>query len=403
MLIALVGVAQRLPWLLFTLPAGVITDRVDRRKAMILMDVTRGVITAALAIAVAIRSDALPAPNEIDALTGTDAPLYAIILVATLLLGMAEVLRDNSAQTLMPSLVEADQLERANGRLWSAESTANTFVGPPLGSVLLSVAFALPIVVDAASFFAAAALVLLIPGTFRATAPGDSDRSGGGWRVELAEGFGWLWRHPLLRPMAIILGLLNLAGMLTGALLVLYVQDVFDAGTTVYTIVGAAGAVGAITGGTFAAYLSRRLGAGTCLALTLAGSGVGSTIVGFAPWWPVLFVVFAVQSMLGTLWNVITVSLRQAIIPRRLLGRVNSVYRFFAWGMMPLGALLGGIIVSLVDIVASREYALRSVWFVSGALYLVLFVVGRRSLTTERIETFRRPAAAAETALPDQR
>jgi hypothetical protein len=92
---------------------------------------------------------------------------------------------------------------------------------------------------------------------------------------------------------------------------------------------------------------------------------------------------------------VITVSLRQAIIPSHLLGRVNSVYRFFAWGMMPVGALVGGIVVAVVDAFAGREAALRSVWFVSGGIHLVLFVAGRRLLTTEKIDAARAAASGA--------
>ncbi|MGH2477939.1 MAG: MFS transporter, partial [Candidatus Limnocylindrales bacterium] len=138
-LVALVFVAQRLPWLVFTLPAGVITDRVDRRRAMVAMDVCRFGLTLAVAFAVLGRQDSLPDPGELDAVTGTQTGLYLIVLLATLLLGMAEVLRDNSGQTMMPAIVDKSQLEKANGRMWSAEGVANQFAGPPLGSLLLAV------------------------------------------------------------------------------------------------------------------------------------------------------------------------------------------------------------------------------------------------------------------------
>ena len=136
-LVALVAVAQRLPWLLFTLPAGVITDRVDRRKAVIAMDLLRGVLTVAVAFAVLREQGSLPGPDELDSVTGTRYGILAIVLGATLLLGMAEVLRDNSNQTIMPNIVRPDQLEKANGRIWSIESVTNQFAGPPLGSLLL--------------------------------------------------------------------------------------------------------------------------------------------------------------------------------------------------------------------------------------------------------------------------
>jgi MFS family permease len=393
LLITLIGVAQRLPWLVFTLPAGVITDRVDRRRAMVLMDCGRGLVAALLAIAVALRADQLPAPDELRSVQGTELGLYALILGATLLLGFAEVLRDNSAQTILPAIVEPDQLERANGRLWAAESVGNTFLGPPLGSLLIAASFALPIAFDAASFLASATLMALVPGTFRA-APRGEQAGAGGWRAELGEGVRWLWHHPLLRPMAVILGLMNLAGMVSGPLLVLFVQEVLDEGATVFAVIGMGGAVGAVIGGAVASAVSKRLGSGTCLSLVLGGSALTVTAVGLARWWPLVLVLFALESLLAILWNVITVSLRQTIIPAHLLGRVNSVYRFFAWGMMPIGALAGGGVVLLVDAFASRNAALRSVWLVNGAIHVALLVFGRARLTTARIEAARAASTA---------
>jgi MFS family permease len=96
----------------------------------------------------------------------------------------------------------------------------------------------------------------------------------------------------------------------------------------------------------------------------------------------------------GTLWNVITVSFRQSVIPDHLLGRVNSVYRFFAWGMMPIGAVLGGVIVLTVDEFASREVALRMPWLIAGVMSLVLFVVAGPRLTTAKFAAARAAAVA---------
>jgi MFS family permease len=396
LLIALIAVASRLPWLVFTLPAGVITDRVDRRRAMVAMDVCRGVITAVVAIAVLVRQDLLPGPDEIGAagaVIETDAVLYVAVLLATLLLGMAEVLRDNSAQTILPAIVPPEALERANGRMWSAESVANTFVGPVLGSLMLAWSFALPFMVDAASFIGAAILIAMIPGTFRAERP--EDQPPAHWRADLRDGVRWLWHHSLLRPMAIILGVMNAATMVSGATFVLFAQEVLGVGPLLFTVIGTAGAVGAIIGGTAASWMSARFGAGTCLAIVLVGCAVAAFVTGIASWWPIVFITFALISLLGILWNVITVSLRQSIIPSHLLGRVNSVYRFFAWGMMPVGAAVGGLVVLVVEAAVDREAALRATWFVNGALHVVLFVLGRRALTTARIEAARREAPRA--------
>ncbi len=395
LLVALVAVAQRLPWLVFTLPAGVITDRVDRRRAMVLMDTLRFLLTLVVAFAVLGRQGSLPGPDEVDTVVGTQVGLFAVVLLATLLLGMAEVLRDNCGQTLMPSIVDSEHLEAANGRMWAAEGVANTFAGPPLGSLLLVVAFALPFFVDAATFFASAALIASISGTFRADRPEHHVQAS--WRTELAEGVRWLWGHDLLRPMAIILGLMNLASMLGGATMVLFAQEVLDVGPLLFTVLGFGFAVGGVLGGVFASAVSKRLGSGTCLALTLGGSAMVALLIGLVPWWPAVMVLFTVTALLGTLWNVITVSLRQTIIPAHLLGRVNSVYRFFAWGMMPIGAALSGIIILVADSFTSRDWALRSVWFADAAVHVGLFLFGRSKLTTARIEAAR---AGTPTAAP---
>jgi MFS family permease len=395
-LIALVAAAQRLPWLVFTLPAGVITDRIDRRRAMVWMDATRGALTAIVAFSVLSAQGTLPAPDEIREVVGTRVGLYLVLLSATLLLGCAEVLRDNSGQTLMPSIVDHENLEKANGRMWSIEAVANTFVGPPLGSLFLLVAFSMPFFVDAATFFAAAALVALIPGSFRAEhperMPGESVPS---WRDDLKEGVRWLYHHRLLWSMAIILGLMNMASMLSGSMFVLFAQDVLDITPLTFAFMGFGFAIGAVVGGYVAPWLSKRLGSGTCLALTLGSSAVMNFSVGLSSWWPLTAVLFAVGMLFGSSWNVITVSLRQSIIPPHLLGRVNSVYRFFAWGMMPIGAMLGGVVVAIARTFTTHEMSLRAVWFVDGAIYAVLFLVGRRLLTTERLEAARAAGASA--------
>ena len=111
--------------------------------------------------------------------------------------------------------------------------------------------------------------------------------------------------------------------------------------------------------------------------------------IGLMSWWPVVGVLFGVYAATAVVWNVITVSLRQTIIPDHLLGRVNSVYRFFGWGSMPIGALLGGAIVAVTDGFTSRDVALRTPFLLAGACQLLLFVYAGPRLTTARIEAAR--------------
>ncbi len=398
MLIAAIAVAQRLPWLVFTLPAGVITDRVDRRKIMVAMDSVRGVITLGVALTVVAATAGLPSPAEIAG--GIEVPtnlgLYLVLVFASLLFGCAEVLRDNAAQTILPAIVAPAGLERANGRLWGAEMVANSFVGPPLGSLLIGVLFALPFFVNAGTFAVAAALVFLMRGDFRTRRDQEPGRVE--WRKEISEGFGWLWRHPLLRSMAIVLGLMNALGSLTLATLVLFAQEVLEVGSFAFALLMTGGAIGGVAGSLAAPRISARLGSGRSLSITFLGGIVTSVVIGLASHWQVVWVMFVVSTFVAVLWNVITVSLRQTIIPDALLGRVNSVYRFFGWGMMPVGLVLGGLVVSVGETVTTRQTALRLPWFLAGAAYVAVFVYAAPRLTTERIETARLEGIAAKAA-----
>ncbi|MCP4227588.1 MAG: MFS transporter, partial [Actinomycetia bacterium] len=283
-LIALVAVVQRLPWLFFTLPAGVVTDRNDRRKLMIGSSWARSVLTLLVAGAVLARQGELIGPDqlEVGAAVNNDYLLYGIVLVATLLLGIAEVLYDNTAQTFMPAVVHSSNLEKANGRLWSMEQVTNTFAGPPLGALLLVVAFSTPFFFDAATFAVSAVLITLIPrstgarpdpgsiaaGTDSAPQPGKTS-----WREELSEGVRWLWNNDLLRNMAIILGLLNMLSMMSGALLVLFAQEVLGTSPTEFAILSTGGAIGGIVAGWIASQVAEKIGAGPSLALTMIGGG----------------------------------------------------------------------------------------------------------------------------------
>lgn len=398
LLIAAVAVAQRLPWLLFSLPAGVITDRHERRKLMVGANVVRSFLTMVVAIVVWRESGGLPGPDEVAAGAGTTATnwlLYATVLAATSLLGIGEVLYDNSAQTLMPSLVHADDLERANGRLWGAEQTMNDLAGPALGALLLALAFPAPFFVDGLTFALSAALIWSLPATGSPVAS-DSTTS---MRADMAEGMRWLWRHSFLRPLAITLGLLNGFSMIGMATLVLFAQEILHASPLEFALMLTGTAGGAIAGGWTASWLSRALGPGRSLLLTLLVSGTTSVLIGFSSNWLIVWALFAISMFFAVLWNVITVSLRQTIIPDHLLGRVNSVYRFIAWGSMPIGAGIGGLLVVIGETMSSRAFGLRLPWIVSGVLQLLLIAYAAQRLTSDRIAQAR---AAADRLVEDE-
>jgi MFS family permease len=375
------GVSLRLPWLLFSLPAGALADRLDRRRVMVTMNAARSALIATLALLVALDAVSLPL-------------LYASALV----LGFAEVMADNTSQTLLPAVVGREHLERANGRLLSGQIVTDNFLGRPLAGVLLAAALAWPFALSGATAALATLLLLTLTGSFR---PSGGAPEGGRapMRTQIAEGVRWLWRHPLLRPLALSLALVNMAQMATVATYVLYAREVLGLGAFGFAVLTSVGGVGGLLGGLLAARVIRRIGrAGALVALLLIEMNAYATAALASS----AYLVGAAMAVLGfgvVLWNVVTVSLRQTIIPDRLLGRVNSVYRLLGWGSIPVGMLLSGGLVSLVESLASREAALR-------APYVAALLVGagvlwymRRRLNDRAIDaalaTAESPAGAA--------
>ncbi len=394
-LIAAIGLASRLPWLIFTLPAGVIADRFDRRRLVGWMDVVRFALIGGFGLVVLSHQDGVPTPEQLAA--GAAPPASATLLlvglgVLALLLGFAEVLRDNTAQTLMPTLVAKDQLERANGRMWGAEMTVNNFVGPPLAGVMLGVALALPFLANAGLLAVSALLVFALAGDFRPAA--DPGRGRIAWRKEIGEGFGWLWRHRLLRALALLLGAMNLLGAMSFAVFVLFVQDVLGLYEGwQFGLVTTGFAAGAVIGSLLGDRVSRWLSPGTALLTAIAGGAAGTLAMGLAGSAAVFWVAGVLSGTFMVVWNVITVSLRQRLIPDHLLGRVNSVYRFFGWGTMSIGTALGGLLVALAEPALGREWALRAPFLLDAAVSVLLLWYAAGRINTARIR-------AAEAAVP---
>jgi MFS family permease len=393
LLIATVAVASRLPWLIFTLPAGVITDRFDRRKIIIAMDIARAALAFLVAIAVTAQAGNLPALDSIATSVNlqTNWFLYTVLVVTALLFGCAEVLRDNSAQTFLPEVVEDNQLENANGKLWSVEFVTNSFIGPPLGSFLIGIFVFLPFYFDTLTFFVSAALIATLASVARPIKE-VTGKKAVNFKAEIKEGFSWLWKHELLRPMAIILGCLNGLGAITAATFILFAQEILETSVFIFAILGTAGAVGGTLGGILGPKISAKIGSGPSLYLTLLTAPIICLIIGLTSSWQLFWFLTAFGTFFAVLWNVITVSLRQSIIPTHLLGRVNSVYRFFAWGSLPIGTLIGGALVDIFELTGNREFALRLPYLLVSVAGLLLFFFAAPRLTTAKIEAARKAA-----------
>ena len=347
-LIAGLVFAQRLPWLLFALISGALVDRWDRRRVMTWANAFRSVALGVVAVTAA-----------------TDSITLAVLYIVFFTVGIAETLFDNAAQAFMPRLVAPEQLPLANSRLYAGELIANEFAGPPLGGFLFAIAVGLPFALDSASFAISAILIasIFVPRAPTPATPAPARQSI--WK-EIGEGLRYLWHHPLLRPMAIVLGTLNLMNTMSVATLVLLATERLDLSEVGYGLLLTSAGIGGVLATPFAPRLNQRLGAGGVMIMTLWGLALAPLLVPFthSPW--VVGGYFFVGAFLGITWNVATVSLRQRIIPDALFGRVNSVYRFLAWGTMPIGALIGGFVAREFGLVA--PYVIEFVVLVTAAV-----------------------------------
>ncbi len=398
--IATIGLMGQLPWLLFTLPAGVITDRFDRKKIIMATDIARGAVTVFSASVLFLnRHSFTQIKNPSEAFHGgTSLGLLLMIGATSFILGAAEVLGNNSAQTFLPDVVEQGALEQANGQMASAEYLSTSFVGPFLGSLLLGLSIYLPFFFDATSFFFSAALIALISvqakkiissGERRAEAEQGSRSSTQQFVTELKEGFSWLLAHKVLRPLALTLGALNLTSNIAFASFILYVQEVLHVSVFIFALLGTAGALGGALGGYVGPKVINKLGDGRTLTLALIGFPSFFLIAFFIHVWYIFYIVVFCESILSVMWNVITVSFRQSVIPNELLGRVNSGYRFFGWGSMPIGSLLGGLIVTAGTHLGSRNLALRIPFIFSAVIGFVVYLLVRRRFTSEELNKVR--------------
>jgi MFS family permease len=368
-LVAGVTLAVTLPWLLFALPAGALADRVDRRIAMVTANVVRAAAVAVLAVPLIL------------GLESSAAAIWALYAMA-LLLGTAETVYDTSAQSILPQVVPRDRLPRANGHLIAAELTANEFVGPPLGGLLVAAGLAVAFATPAALWVAAVGALLLLRGGF--AVPREDPTT---LRADVAEGLRYLWRHRLLRTLAAMTGLFNLATNATFAVFVLHAvgpDSAMRLTEATFGLLFATIAAGSLIGALLADRIIRRLGRSRSLALGILG-GVGIVGIPALTTNPlVVAAAFLIGGLTNALWNVVAVSLRQRITPDRILGRINSSYRLVAWGTRPLGAAAGGLLGELLG--------LRAVFATAAALILAT-LLGMTQVTDTAISTAEHDSA----------
>ena len=332
-----------LPWLLFALPGGVLVDRVDRRRLLVVLDVVRA---AALLVLAAV----------VVAGAGQRVGVAVLLAVLTVTNG-AEVVSRTAGQTVVPDVVGTMSLERANGWLYGTAVLMNGVLAAPLAGFLFALAAGAPFGAAAAAMVVGALLLAALPGTYRAARPPREAGSSGSGPVrtvlgEVGEAFAWLVRQRVLRTMALLIGLLNLTFTAALALLVLVAQQRLGLGPVGYGVLVSCMAVGGIAGAaagdrviawatpTWTVRIGLLVEAGMHLALAWSTSAV---VVAVA------LVAFGVH---GSLWGIVGTTLRQRLTPPEMLGRVGSATLFISAGGNCVGALLGGLLAQAAGLTA---------------------------------------------------
>lgn len=331
----LLGAVEFAPFLVLGLFAGVWVDRLPRRQILIAADLGRA---AALLI--------VPAAAWLGALRME--LLYAVALAT----GCLTVFFDVAYQSFLPALVGRRELVEGNSKLEISRSAAQV-AGPGVAGGLVQLVTApLALLVDALSFLVSGLFLIAIRGREEAPAAPAERRS---VRAEIAEGLGVVFGNPTLRAIAACTATLNLFSSISGAVFILYLTRELALGPGLLGLIFAASNIGVLLGAGAAGAVARRFGAGPTVIGAALLAGLGALPVPFAagPLAVVVPVLIAAQTVMfvsGVVYNITQVSLRQAITPDRLLGRMNATMRFIVWGIMPLGMLIGGALGSTIGL-----------------------------------------------------
>jgi len=354
--IGLLNAADTLPFLIVGLPAGVWIDRLRRRPILIVGDLGRAVLLVSIPIAYVVGVLSI-------------VQLY----VVGFLVGVLTVFFDVAYQSYLPSLVERERLMDGNAKLEISRSAA-AVAGPPVGGVLVGILTApIAIFLDALSFLASAAFLFAIRKPESAPEPHlDEDGERVGMVQSIRDGLAYVATHRLLRHIAATTGVGNLFSAIGYAVLMLYlVRDLGLTPGSIGLILGV-GSLGFLVGALLPDRVQRRIGLGPTIVVSAALDGLALFLIPLAPpAMPIPFLI-AAQVIVGigqVVYNVSQVSLRQAITPGNMLGRMNATMRFIVFGTLPVGAVIGGILGGVIG--------LRETLYVSatGALLAFLFVL----------------------------
>jgi len=344
-LIALGATLQWLPPLLLGLVAGVVTDRVDRIRLVIAVDVLRCAILGILVLAIATGTLSVP-----------------LVLVLLFLLGTAEVFADNATATLLPAIVARDDLPIGNARLMAGNITLNQLTGPPVGAALFLAGAAWPFATQIVLLGAAAVLVSRIALPRSGTPP---ERTG--VRREIAEGVRWTFRHPAVRTLVLTVFIFNLAFGATFALLVVYATERLGLGPVGYGLLTTTIGIGGLLGSAVYGWISRRVSLGNLMRIGLIIETCTHAALALTTVPVIALAIFFVFGVHESVWATTAATVRQLAVPDALRGRVGSVNLIGVFGGLVVGSTVGGFIAQHYGVVAVLWYA-----FAGSAVFVVV-------------------------------
>ena len=321
------GALFSLPYLLFSLPVGALIDRLDRKKVMIFCDLGQALLFASVVIA--IYYNVLTIWHlYINAFVGGSLFVF---------FNLAEV-------AALTRVVPKSQLPQASAQN-EAGFIAAFLAGPPVGAVLYQhIGRAFPFLFDAISYVISAFSFLFIKTKFQEEREPSKERHIG---REIKEGLSWLWNHSLIRFMALLTGAFNFLNAATGLILVVLAKSLGADDSQIgwmFSIGAAGGIIGSILGG----QIQKRFSFGQVIIATTWISVLAYPLYVIAPNFLVLGIIAALIFSMGPIYNVVQFSYRLALIPDKLQGRVNSVFRLAAFGFQPLGVALAGVLLDQI-------------------------------------------------------
>lgn len=318
--------AAFLPYLLFGLVIGAWVDRLDRRKMMILTDIGRALVFGSI-----------PLLGLLGAL-----PIWWIYVVG-FVGSTLNIFFDAGEFAAIPSLVGQDDLVTANGRIQASYSAAS-IVGPLLAGALLAthLPIELAILVDAASFLISSGSLALVRASFN----GPKKQISTSIRRDVVDGLRYVLGHPVLRNISLMMAMVNLVANTTYTQLVFFAKHRLHAADAQISLFYAAGSIGIIALSLAAGPVRKRLVFSKAALGALTLSGLLTVVFAFTTWLPAALLLWALILGLGILFNINTSSLRQAIVPGEMLGRVMTIAGVLAWSAIPIGAIAGGLIIN---------------------------------------------------------